>query len=127
MTKLTIIENPEIAAIVLSETNDVILAMQESDLAKGRFAPDEPKQGLKWFITDDFGEKEDRFALKVKLEGFECLSAYIKRDGCCEIYREWNEGLKTQHTEQMHICDVSRFVTMLQSLEEFRVNNVGTY
>ena len=77
---------------------------------------------LKWIVTNDFGEKESH-CLEVKLEGFD-YDAYIKWDGCCEIRRHYNVGSKNQDTDQIHICDIPQFITILQSLEDFRMNNI---
>lgn len=78
---------------------------------------------LKWVITDDFGGK-DNVALKVKLEGWD-YTAYIKWDGCCEITKtnacKGEDGLEDETT---HICNVPQFIKILQSLEDFRMNNI---
>lgn len=78
---------------------------------------------LKWIVTDDFGGK-DNVALIVKLAGCD-YEAYIKWDGCCEItqvdFCKGQDGLEDQH---FHICDVPQFIKVLQSLEDFRMNNI---
>jgi len=79
---------------------------------------------LKWVITDDFGKGKKGSALCVKLEGWD-YTAYIKWDGCCEITKvnacRDKDGLEDETT---HICDVPQFIEVLQSLEDFRMNNI---
>jgi len=67
---------------------------------------------LNWIITNDFDDGE--IALEVRLEDWD-YTAYIKWDGCCEIK---NDSIN------VHICDVPQFIEVLQSLEEFRMNNI---
>ena len=78
------------------------------------------KQELKWVITNDFSKKEP-CCLSVKLDGFE-YDAFIKWDGCCEV-RRYNNGHQDEY-DQIHICDIPQFITILQSLEDFRMNNI---
>ncbi|MGR3292482.1 MAG: hypothetical protein ACUZ9M_00535 [Candidatus Scalindua sp.] len=75
---------------------------------------------LNWKITDNFGKKE-ACCLKVKLEN-SCYAAFIKWDGCCEIYR-YHNNCKNDY-DQIHICNISEFIEVLKSLEEFRMNNI---
>ncbi len=84
------------------------------------------KQELKWIITNDFGDKEPH-CLSVRAEdGF--YEAFIKNNGCCEIteFERYNPETDENETEEftIHICDIPRFITMLQSLEDFRMNNI---
>ena len=76
---------------------------------------------LKWVITNDFGGK-DNVALEVELEGWE-FRAYIKRDGCCEITKA-DHYARGKIDFRIHVCDVPQFIKILQSLEDFRVNNI---
>ena len=77
---------------------------------------------LKWKITDDFG-KENPHGLQVELEDLP-YKAYIKWDGCCEVTKTFNEGTEIEEDVRLHICDISQFVTILESLEDFRINNI---
>ncbi len=77
---------------------------------------------LKWGITDDFGGDDPR-ALIVQLEDMP-YSAYIKWDGCCEITKTFNEGYESEEKVRLHICDIPQFITILESLEDFRLNNI---
>ena len=77
---------------------------------------------LDWKITNDFGGG-DTSALEVELpdSGY---SAFIKWDGCCEIKRIHNKDHNSDSIDRIHICDVPQFIKILQSLEDFRLNNI---
>lgn len=81
------------------------------------------KQQLNWLITNDFGGKSP-VALEVKLEDWD-YTAYIKWDGCCEITKvNACMGKNGLEDDSIHICDVPQFIEVLQSLEEFRMENI---
>ena len=78
---------------------------------------------LNWIITNDFGGNGN-VCLDVKLEGTN-YEAFIKWDGCCEITDK--DALVSGgelFDSTFHICDVPRFIEILQSLEDFRMNNI---
>ena len=77
---------------------------------------------MEWEVTNDFGGV-DNVALEVKLKDWG-YCAYIKWDGCCEIYKTINKGCPSEEIEQIHICDIPQYIKMLQSLEDFRMNNI---
>ena len=81
-----------------------------------------PSLNLEWIITDDFGGDDPR-ALKVKLKGLP-YKAYIKWDGCCEVTKTFNEDTEIEEDVMLHICDIGQFITILQSLEDFRMTNI---
>ncbi len=80
------------------------------------------KTSLNWIITNDFGKGKNALCLNVKLDEM-YYDAFIKSDGCCEVRHYLNIGHKTQDYDQIHICDIPQFITILQSLEDFRINN----
>lgn len=64
----------------------------------------------------------DDVCLNVKhKEGF--CKAYIKWDGCCEITQYEDEEM-TKEDFSIHLCDVPRFIAILQSLEQFRMEKI---
>jgi len=74
-----------------------------------------------WVITNDFGDKEPQcLSVKAK-DGF--YEAFIKWNGCCDITEYETDQNKTEEFN-IHICDIPRFIKMLQSLEDFRMNNI---
>ena len=81
---------------------------------------------LKWIITNDFGDspEERTCSLDVQLEGWN-YSAYIKRDGCVDLVKKDScVGPNGTEDEDIHICDIPQFIEILQSLENFRMNNI---
>ena len=79
---------------------------------------------LKWIITNDFGGG-DSVAIEVKLEDMP-YTAYIKWDGCCEITQvDACKGPDGLENDSFHICDIPRFIRVLQSLEDFRMDNIN--
>ncbi len=118
---IEIVKNPEVVAACLTELSDTILSLQDAGVAQGRFAREKPEWN--WIITR--GNKKDYLAsLDVQLEGYP-YSAYIKADGCCEIKRIHNKDTKTEMEDFIHICDIPQFIKILQSLEDFRMNNIN--
>ncbi len=81
------------------------------------------KKELKWIIIDKFGE-EKPVCLTVRLDGFN-YEAYIKWDGCVDFTKkDACMGSDGMEDEDIHICDIPAFITILQSLEDFRMNNI---
>ncbi len=78
------------------------------------------KDKIRWKITNNFDKKEPT-CLSVKLED-NYYKAFIKRDGCCEIYRHHNNC--ENDYDQIHICSIPHFIKVLESLEEFRMDNI---
>ena len=81
---------------------------------------------IEWDIENDFGDKGET-ALVVKSKELP-YRAYIKWDGCCELYKhnyDNNGKLSRNDYNQIHVCSIPRFIEILQSLEDFRINNIG--
>jgi hypothetical protein len=55
--------------------------------------------------------------------------ARVRRDGCFELYRGFNEPHSTdgENWEQIHICDLDDLITRLQALKAMAQSHFGEW
>ena len=54
--------------------------------------------------------------------------AYVRSDGCCDVFRYYNHPKKDNEDDydQIHMCGIPEFIKILQSIEDFRMANLET-
>lgn len=75
---------------------------------------------MEWEIDGE----EHSHAVSIKdVEGW--YEAYIKWDGCCEVVQHYNTPGGDGDSDQIHICDIPKFIEILQSIEKYRREYFG--
>jgi hypothetical protein len=74
---------------------------------------------MRWKTTD----RKDRTATIETVDDGGLIEAYIKWDGCCEIYKKFFGPAESY--DQIHICDIPSFIKRLEEIEKIRLEMFG--